>query len=157
MESGPGQPEHFARGDEHGQSLLSQISNEMVQAMKQYFGKGPTRAKSYMLDDFLIIVMRGGTLPAERTLVEGGREEAVRTFRQEFQDEMEGPLVAKIEELTGRKIINYQSQILFDPDMLFEIFVFDSAAQDEEVSETAAGQLEDRTVGEATLDVPAER
>jgi hypothetical protein len=35
-----------------------------------------------------------------------------------------------IEEITGRRVINYQSQIMFDPDMVFEIFVFDRAADE---------------------------
>lgn len=42
--------------EEHGQSLLSRLSNEMVRAQKRFFGKGPTEARSYMLDDMLIIV-----------------------------------------------------------------------------------------------------
>ena len=153
-ESGAGQPNNFERGGEHGQSLLSQISNEMVQAQKEYWGRGPTKAKSYMLDDFLIIVMRGGLLPAERTMLDAGRHDTVREFRQQFENEMESRLVGKMEELTGRKVVTYQSQILFDPDIVFEIFVFDSAAGEEEVTETAEGQLGDRAVGETTEDSP---
>ena len=122
--------------------------------MKQHYGKGPTKAKAYMLDDFLIIVMRGGVLPAERTMLEAGREDTVREFRQAFENEMGALLTGRIEELTGRSVVTYQSQILFDPDMVFEIFVFDSAAGDDEVTETADGQLEDRTIGEATADAP---
>lgn len=33
--------------------------------------------------------------------------------------------VALIEDLTSRTVVNYQSQIMFDPDMVFEIFVFE--------------------------------
>ncbi|MBA3741326.1 MAG: DUF2294 family protein [Chloroflexi bacterium] len=50
--------------EEHGQGLLARLSNEMVRAQKQFFGKGPTGAKSYLLDDLLIIVMRGGLTTA---------------------------------------------------------------------------------------------
>ena len=156
MDGGSGQPDQLERGGEHGQTLLSQLSNEMVQAQKEYYGKGPTKAKSYMLDDFLVIVMRGGVLPAERTMIDAGREDAVREFRQEFQNEMGARLIARIEELTGRNVVTYQSQTLFDPDMMFEIFVFDSAAG-EEVVETAQGQIEDRSIGESTEHAPTER
>src|SRR5215210_2013913 len=103
-------------------TLLSRISNEMVSAMKHYYGKGPVQAKSYMLDDFLVIVMRGGMLPVERTMLDAGRQDLVRHFRQEFENEMTGRLTGMIEDLTGRNVINYQSQVMFDPDIVVEMF-----------------------------------
>ena len=156
-EAPEGQPERFERGEEHGQSLLSQISNEMVQAMKHYYGKGPTKAKSYMLDDFLITVLRGGVLPAEKTMLEAGREDSVREFRQEFQNEMGAKLIGMVEDVTGRTVVNYQSQVLFDPDLIIEIFVFDRPADEDQVRETAEGQLGERSTGEVrTEDVAAD-
>ena len=133
-----------------GQSLLSRISNEIVGAQKHFYGKGPTKAKSYMVDDLLFVVMRGGLLPAEETLVESHKEDVVRSFRQAFENEMTQRLTDMIEELTGRKVLSYQSQILFDPDIVIEIFVFDRESGEREVEETARGQLEDASVGEAT-------
>jgi uncharacterized protein YbcI len=113
---------------EHG-DLLGRISREMVQAQKQLYGKGP-KAKSYLLDNFLLVVMSGGVLKAERTMLDQGREELVRGFRQQFENEMSQRLVGLIEEITGRTVINYQSQIVFDPDMVFEIFVFEDTVDD---------------------------
>ena len=52
---------------------MAPISNETVRSQKQFFGKGPTEAKSYMLDDFLLIVMRGGLTTAEKTMLEFGK------------------------------------------------------------------------------------
>ena len=118
-----GEPHHSSGG--HG-DLLARISTEMVRTQKQFFGKGPTKAKSYMLDDFLIIVMRGGVTVAERTMLEADRERLVREFRQEFENEMGGRLIGMIEELTGRKVVTYQSQILFDPDRLHRTLCRDS-------------------------------
>jgi uncharacterized protein YbcI len=136
------------RSSEHG-GLLSQISTEMVSAMKTYYGKGPVEAKSYMLDDFLLVVMRGGMLPVERTMLEAGRQDVVRAFRQQFENEMAGRLTGKIEQLTGRKVVTYQSQVMFDPDVVVEIFFFDRQAEEKEIRETAEGQLTDRSIGEA--------
>lgn len=59
-------------GEDRGQSMLLRLSNEMVRAQKEFFGKGPTRAKSYILDDMLFIVMRGGMTTAEKTMLEFG-------------------------------------------------------------------------------------
>ena len=136
--------------EDHGQSLLSQISNEMVRAQKQFFGKGPTEAKSYLLDDLLIIVMRGGLTTAEKTMLEFGQQDQVRQFRQLFENEMTERLTDMIERLTDRRVLTYQSQIMFDPDVVVEMFVFDSAADRDDRAATAAGQTHDDTIGEAT-------
>lgn len=136
--------------EEHGQSLLSRLSNEMVRAQKRFFGKGPTEAKSYMLDDMLIIVMRGGLTTAEKTMLEFGQPDQVRQFRQIFENEMTERLTDMVEELTGRKVATYQSQIMFDPHLVVEMFVFDSAAHEADRTATAEGQTLDDSIGEAT-------
>ena len=126
------------REEDGGHSLLASISREMVRAMKKHYGKGPIQAKSYLVDDLLFVVMRGGTTTAEKTMLEADQEDAVRGFRQRFQNEMEEQLTATVEQLTGREVVNYQSQILFDPDITVEIFVFDRPVAEEARAETVA-------------------
>jgi uncharacterized protein YbcI len=125
--------------DYQGQSLLARISTEVVRTIKDSFGKGPVKAKSYMLDDFLLVVMRGGVTVAEQTMLDRGHGDLVRQFRQTYQNEMGTELVTKVETLTGRKVINYQSQILFEPHIVMEIFFFeDSAGEAVTDAETAS-------------------
>ena len=135
--------------EEKGGSLLAQISNAFVTMQKDYWGIGPLEAKSYMMDDLLLIVMRGGLTRAERTMLDFGQHDLVRNFRQTFENEMTQQLTGKIEELTGRKVLTYQSQILFDPDIVAELFVFDKVAGGgaEEIVATAEGQLRERPHG----------
>lgn len=130
--------------DEHGQSLLSRISTEIVRAQKRYWGKGPVHAKSYFLDDMLIVVMRGGLTTAEQTMLEFGEPGMVREFRQVFQNQMTETLTDLIEDLTGRKVLTYQSQVMFDPDRVVELFVFDDQAAPEAIRATADEQLADQ-------------
>lgn len=111
--------------------MLAQLSNEMVRVMKRSFGKGPTSAKSYMLDDLLIVVMRGGMTTAEQTMKDLNQEDRVREFRQTFENEMADHLSARVAEITGRKVVTYQSQVMFDPDMIVEMFVFEDQAPEE--------------------------
>ncbi|HUR85215.1 MAG TPA: DUF2294 domain-containing protein [Solirubrobacteraceae bacterium] len=145
--------------EEHGQGLLARLSNEMVRAQKQFFGKGPTEAKAYMLDDILLIVMRGGLTTAEKTMLEFGQHDQVRQFRQLFENEMTGRLTDMVQRLTNRKVLTYQSQIMFDPDLVVEMFVFDAAGETADRTATAQGQTQDDGSGEATdqdaLDSPA--
>jgi uncharacterized protein YbcI len=110
---------------ESGGQVLARLSNEMVRAQKKYFGKGPTSTKSYVLDDLLIVVMRGGMTIAEHTMVDFDQEERVRSFRQAFENEMTARLTSMVEEITGRKVLTYQSQIMFHPDLVVEMFVLD--------------------------------
>jgi uncharacterized protein YbcI len=125
--------------DYQGQSLLARVSTEVVRTIKDSFGKGPVKAKSYMLDDFLLVVMRGGVTVAEQTMLDRGHGDLVRQFRQTYQNEMGTELVTKVETLTGRKVINYQSQILFEPHIVMEIFFFeDSAGEAVTDAETAS-------------------
>jgi len=135
----------------HGDGeLLSRISNEMVRAQKRFFGKGPTQAKSYMLDDLLIIVMRGGLTTAEQTMLEFGKQDQVRAFRQLFENEMTSRLIDMIQELTSRTVLTYQSQVMFDPDVVVEMFIFDAEGAAQGVEASAVGQLGSQEVGEAT-------
>ena len=139
-------------GEDRGQGLLARISNEMVRAQKEFFGKGPTQAKSYLLDDLLIIVMRGGLTTAEKTMLEFGQPDQVRRFRQLFENEMTERLTGMIEDLTGRTVLTYQSQVMFEPDIVVEMFVFDSAAGATDRAATARGQIEDDRIGTAADD-----
>lgn len=135
--------------EQHGGSLLARISNEFVRMQKEYWGIGPVKAKSYMMDDLLLIVMRGGLTRAEQTMLDLDEPDLVRNFRQTFENKMTQTLTDKVERLTGRKVLNYQSQILFGPDLVAELFVFDRAAPgSEEILATAKGQIDEKPHGE---------
>jgi len=123
------------------QGLLSRISTEVVRTLKDSFGKGPVKAKSYLIDDFLIVVMRGGVTVAEQTMLDRGHGDLVRKFRQTYENEMGDELMAKIEALTGRKVVTYQSQIFFDPHIVMEVFFFESAVDGVAVSQDADADL----------------
>jgi uncharacterized protein YbcI len=114
--------------DSEDGSVLARISTEMVRTFKQYYGKGPVSAKSYLVDDLLFVVMREGITQAEQTMLDAGRAGTVRNFRQEFENEMTEVLTRMVERVTGRRVVTYQSQVLFDPNLTIEIFVFDDGA-----------------------------
>jgi|1186.fasta_scaffold201614_2 uncharacterized protein YbcI len=106
-------------------SLLAAISNAMVGLKKEYYGKGPVKAKTYVNDNIVFCVLQGGLTRNEETLIAAGEEKLVREFRLRFQEAMGQATMDAIAELTGRRVLTYQSQIVFDPDHSFEIFVLD--------------------------------
>ena len=113
-----------ARSEQAG-SLRAAISNAMVGLKKEYYGKGPVKAKTYINDNVIFCVLQGGLTRNEETLIAAGEEKLVRQFRLRFQEAMGAPTSKAVEELTGRSVLAYNSQIVFHPDHSFEIFVLD--------------------------------
>jgi uncharacterized protein YbcI len=106
----------------HG-DVLTAISDGMVALLKEFYGRGPTRAKSYYADDLVVCVLRGGFSRVEQTLLEGGRGPAVIHQRMEFQELMRQRFEAVIVEATGRPVIGFMSGNQQHPDMMCEVFI----------------------------------
>lgn len=106
---------------------LAAISNEIVRLKAQHYGKGAVSAKTFANDDFLFVVLQGGMTKVEETLVESGDEALVRQMRLRFQEQMRVTFTGAVEKLTGRKVVQYQSQVVFNPDYTFEIFLLEGA------------------------------
>jgi uncharacterized protein YbcI len=106
----------------HG-DVLTAISDGLVALLKEFYGRGPTRAKSYYEDDLVVCVLRGGFTRVEQTLLEGGRTSAVIQQRMEFQDLMRDRFAAVIENATGRSVIGFMSGNQQEPDIMCEVFI----------------------------------
>jgi uncharacterized protein YbcI len=106
----------------HG-DVLTAISDGLVALLKEFYGRGPTRAKSYYEDDLVVCLLRGGFSRVEQTLLEGGRGQTVIQQRMEFQDLMRSRFEGVIEDATGRRVIGFMSGNQQHPDMMCEVFV----------------------------------
>jgi uncharacterized protein YbcI len=99
------------------------ISNGVVALFKEFYGKGPTAAKTYINDDWVFVVMEDGLTRNEQTLVEAGEHALVRQVRMRFQEVMTARICAVVEQLTGRRVRTYHSQLLFEPVRTVEMFL----------------------------------
>jgi uncharacterized protein YbcI len=106
----------------HG-DVLTAISDGMVALLKEFYGRGPTRAKSYYEDDLVVCLLRGGFTRVEETLLAGGRGSSVIQQRMEFQELMRERFEAVIEAATGRQVIGFMSGNQQSPDMMCEVFI----------------------------------
>jgi uncharacterized protein YbcI len=106
--------------------LLAEVTNAIVQLHRSHYGKGPTRSKSYLLDDVLVCVMRDVLTTVERTLVEAGEPAKVRETRLAFQDAMRDRFTEAVEQVLGRRVLGFTSQVLMDEDVAIEVFLLDS-------------------------------
>jgi uncharacterized protein YbcI len=107
---------------DHG-DVLTAISDGLVSLLKEYYGRGPTQAKSYFEDDLVVCILRGGYSRVEQTLLDGGRGGAVIEQRMEFQDLMRQRFEEVVEEATGRPVIGFMSGNQQGPDMMCEVFI----------------------------------
>src|SRR6478609_8937616 len=95
---------HATHGD-----VLTAISEGMVALLKEYYGLGPTQAKTYYHDDLVVCLMCGGFTRVEQTLLDGGRGDAVIQQRMEFQEVMRERFDDVVERATGRQVIGFMS------------------------------------------------
>jgi uncharacterized protein YbcI len=110
-----------------GGQLLAQISSEIVAMLREYYGRGPMKAKTYALDDMIVVVMRGsGFTPLEQTIMDSGEPDRIVAMRHEFQHVMADRYKQTIEKLTGSKVVAFLSQAHVDPDLTMEIFFVDT-------------------------------
>jgi uncharacterized protein YbcI len=112
----------YSTSHAHG-DVLTAISDGLVGLLKEFYGSGPTRAKSYYHDDLVVCVLRGGFSRVEQTLLEGGRGQAVIQQRMEFQEVMRVRFADVIEDATARKVIGFMSGNQQHPDLMCEVFI----------------------------------
>ena len=110
-----------------GGRLLSEITNRIVAFMREHYGRGPIKAKTYVLDNLIVCVLSDGFTAIERTMMEGGEPERVLEMRRDFQRMMKERYSEMIEQLTGRKVLAFLSQAHVEPDLTIEIFPMDGS------------------------------
>jgi len=107
---------------QHG-DVLTAISDGMVALLKEFYGRGPTRTKTYFEDDLVVCLLRGGFSRVEQSLLEGGRGASVIQQRMDFQDLMRERFEGVIEDATGRRVIGFMSGNQQNPDIMCEVFI----------------------------------
>lgn len=112
--------EQRARND-----LYIAISNEVVRLVRENTGRGPTRARTTIRDNVVVVMLEQTLTKGEQNLARKGREEKVIEIRHEFQEAMREECVVAIGQLTGRTVLAFMSANHIDPDLGAEIFVLD--------------------------------
>jgi uncharacterized protein YbcI len=102
---------------------LAAIANELVRLKAQYYGRGPTEAKAFQNDETLLVVLKGGMTTVERTLLGAGEQDLVRAVRLKFQQAMGQAFIDAVQRLGKVHVQTYMSQVVFDPEYTYELFV----------------------------------
>ena len=103
----------------------AEISNAIVGILSEFYGRGPTRVKTYLFDDYVFTVCQDILTTVEETLVANGHQDLVRRVRLTFQEAEADRFKRAVEDVTGRRVATYHSQVTFEPAMGFEVFVLE--------------------------------
>jgi uncharacterized protein YbcI len=110
-----------------GQALV-ELSNAMVALHREYFGRGPGAAKSFVADEMVVCVLSDIYTAVERTLIRAGQAEHVRRTRGLHQEALEHEYKASVERIMGRPVDAFLSVVHVDPDVAIEVFLLGDAA-----------------------------
>jgi uncharacterized protein YbcI len=113
------------QSERHAGSRLANVSNAVVQIFRECYGRGPTKAKSYQFDNYVVTVLEDIFTTVEETLVKNGEHDLVRRVRLTFQEAVSDRFMEAVSEAMGRKVIGYHSQVVVDPPTGFEIFILE--------------------------------
>jgi uncharacterized protein YbcI len=119
-----------SEASENGRQALA-IGNAVTRLHREYYGRGATTTRTVMQRNYVIVFLEDIYTAVERTLLDAGENEQVKNTRQSFQMAMRDRFSGSVEEISGRKVVAFMSQVHFDPDMAAEIFVLKPEQADE--------------------------
>lgn len=119
------------------------ISREVIRLTKSLTGRGPTKAKAYVENECVVVLMRDAHTASEGSLAGGGRERDVAQTRVDISEDARQKFIDIIEQHTGRKVMGFMSGSQQDPSLLAQVYVLDtspllSSVPDAEASGTEA-------------------
>jgi uncharacterized protein YbcI len=103
--------------------IRATISREIVRLQAEYYGKGPTKAKTHIVDDVVVVVLEETFTRAEKTLAQRGEGEAIQHIRRRFQQQMAQDFVSVVEQATGRRVRAFLSDTDLAEDVSVETFL----------------------------------
>jgi uncharacterized protein YbcI len=114
-------------GHQSGNSLYAAISNTTVRLLREYTGRGPTKARTTIRDNVVLVMLEQTLTKGEQVLVDKGRGENVLELRREYQEAMRDEFSTEVASLTGRNVVAMMSANHIGPDLAAEIFVLDGS------------------------------
>jgi len=107
--------------------LSAEISSAVVRLFSKHTGRGPTKARTTLDADLVVVLLQNNMTKGEKSLVHAGKGAEVLQIRRTFQETMRPELVEAVERLTKRNVVSFMSANDIDPDAAAEIFLLDHA------------------------------
>ena len=126
MSTPPRDDSAVQEGAARGQ-LSADISSAVVHLFLKHTGRGPTKARTTLDADLVVVLLQDNMTKGEKSLVHAGKAAEVLQIRRTFQETMRAELIEAVERLTKRHVVSFMSANDIDPDAAAEIFLLDQA------------------------------
>ena len=93
----------------------AEISEAIIKFEKEYMGRGPEETRTHILNDLVLVRLRGVLTPAEKKLAEEDREGKgrmlIKQLRIELLERGRILLEAIVRDITGRQVLSLHTDI----------------------------------------------
>ena len=92
--------------------IEAEISQAIVQFEIDYMGRGPKEARTYIIEDLVLVRLKGVLTPAEQQLTksaDGG--ELVKKMRSTLVEKAKPLLYQVVNDITGTKVVDLHTDI----------------------------------------------
>jgi uncharacterized protein YbcI len=92
--------------------MEAQIGEALIQFEKEYMGRGPQETKAFILDDMILVRLKGVLTPAEQQLVKNPQgTELIKRVRSNLLEQGRELLAKAIETITGLTVVSLHTDI----------------------------------------------
>jgi uncharacterized protein YbcI len=105
--------------------LPGAISDSLALVWREHTGRKPPGSRTYIREDLVVCVLRGGMSPYEKQLISQEEDPVVWTMREHMQAAVEHDEVAEVERLTGRRVTSFLSDHDTKSDVAAELFLLE--------------------------------
>jgi uncharacterized protein YbcI len=94
--------------------IETEICEAIIKFEREYMGRGPEEARTYLIDDLVIVRLRGVLTPAERQLARSDSNQGrslIKQVRMELLEKGRPLLEALMSEVTGQKVKSLHTDI----------------------------------------------
>lgn len=106
-------------------SVAAEISTEIAGLFRDLAGRGPTKAKTRISGDLVLVQLEGCLTTLEKHLASCGEVELITSVRHAVHDVIREDAIAIVEARTGRRVAAYLHEHQQDFDVAVVAFVLD--------------------------------
>lgn len=105
----------------------AETAEAMVRLERELMGRGPIEAKAYIIDDLIVVRLRGVlTQPEKRLLSTPEGRRLIRSMREEVRRSASSEIEAELSALTGGKVTSQYWDLDCDRDTLVQVYEIES-------------------------------
>ncbi len=111
--------------------IEAEIGNALIQFEKDYMGRGPQETKAFIIEDMVLVRLKGVLTPAEQQLAKNQEGmNLIKKIRSNLMEQGRAMLKEMIEKITGLKAISLHTDVSTKTGERVLIFTLDGNLED---------------------------